>query len=138
MLVLDQWRTPSPASEGHVDVQFEKFRSDNTKPSEPLPSDAYDCQIHVFGDTARYPVRSGAAYMPFADATIDAALDMHRSLGFSRGVIVQATVHGTDHRILYDALERAGPGYRGVAVINDSVSDKELQRLHDAGVRGAR
>lgn len=103
-----------------------------------MPSDACDCQIHVFGDTGRYPVRPDAAYTPFADATIDAALAMHQSLGFSRGVIVQSTAHGTDHRILYDALERAGPRYKGVAVINDSVTDKELQRLHDAGVRGAR
>ena len=119
-------------------MQFQKFRSNNPKPSEPPPSDACDCQIHVFGDPGRYPVRPDAAYTPFADATIDAALAMHRSLGFSRGIIVQATTHGTDHRILYDALECAGANYKGVAVINESVGDKELQRLHDAGVRGAR
>jgi predicted TIM-barrel fold metal-dependent hydrolase len=62
---------------------------------------------------------------------------MHRTLGIERGVIVQATVHGTDHSILLDALANE-PSYRGVAIIDDSVSDQDLQKLHDAGVRGAR
>ena len=63
---------------------------------------------------------------------------MHATLGIERGVIVQATAHGTDHKILIDGLAAAGPNYRGVAIIDDSVSDEELHRLHEAGVRGAR
>lgn len=59
-------------------------------------------------------------------------------LGFAHGVIVQSTVYGKDHSALLDALKAAGPGYRGIAIIDDDVSDRELQRLHDCGVRGAR
>jgi predicted TIM-barrel fold metal-dependent hydrolase len=117
---------------------YQKFRSDNRKPEMALPLLSCDSQIHVFGDPLRYPIRPESSYKPHADATIDAALAMHQTLGIGRGVIVQATVHGTDHRILFDALERAGPAYRGVAIVNDTVSDRELRRLHDAGVRGAR
>lgn len=118
--------------------QFEKFRSDNVKPSVLPPPGTCDCQIHVFGDPERYPVRRNSAYPPPVDATIDVALKMHRTLGITRGVIVQSTVHGTDHRILYDALKRAGLNYRGVAIVNDEVNDAELRRLDGAGVRGAR
>ena len=117
---------------------FERFRSDNPKPRFEIPAGSWDCQVHVFGDPARYPVRANAAYTPFPDATIEAALAMNRAIGVSRGVVVQATVHGTNHQILIDALEVAGPSYCGVAIVNDAVSDSDLARMHAAGVRGAR
>ena len=81
---------------------------------------------------------ANAAYTPFPNATIEAALAMNKAIGASRGVVVQATVHGTNHQILIDALEVAGPSYCDIAIVNDAVSDSELARLHAAGVRGAR
>ena len=117
---------------------FHKFKTDSAPPVPPLPSGSWDCQFHVFGDTSRYPPRAGTAYVPFPDATIDAALDMHRALGFARGVIVQPTSYGMNHSALLDGLEKAGSGYRGIALVNDDMSDSELERLHQGGVRGAR
>jgi len=117
--------------------QFPKFRDDTRAPAPAPPANSCDCQVHVFGDPRRYPLRKSGAYPPPEDATFEAARRMHRALGVERGVVVQATVHGTNHAILLDAL--AGqPNYRGVAIVDDSVSDRDLQRLHDAGVRGAR
>ena len=103
------------------------------------PALACDAQFHVFGAPDRYPVRPGAAYqMP--TATIDRALAMHRTIGIERGVIVQATTYGADHQVVLDALAVAGPNYRGCA--NASVlserDDAYIDRLHQAGVRGAR
>ena len=92
----------------------------------------------MFGDVETYPLRKENVYPPPAEATIIEARRMHAALGIDRGVIVQATAHGTDHKILLDALATAGPNYRGVAIIDDSVSDAELLRLHEAGVRAAR
>ena len=63
---------------------------------------------------------------------------MHQALGIERGVIVQNTAYATDSRPLLDALAEAGPNYRGCAVIDETVSDAELERLAAAGVRGAR
>lgn len=115
----------------------ERFREDTRTPSPRPPANSCDCQVHVFGDPAKYPLRAAKAYEPYPDATIEAAQKMHRALGIDRGVVVQATAHGTDHRILFDAL--AGrPNYRGVAIIDDDVTDDEIRRLHAAGVRGAR
>src|SRR5262245_32353424 len=117
--------------------EFVKFRADTRKPAQMPPPRSCDCQVHVFGPIERYPTRAGASYVPPTDATGDAAQRMHRTLGLERGVIVQATAYGTDNRVVIDAL-RGRPNYCGVAIIDDSVSDEELRRLHEAGVRGAR
>jgi len=119
---------------------MEKYRlfDPNPKVPNPLPPrGTCDSQFHVFGPVEKYPIRPGAVYCT-PEATIDAALKMHRTLGIERGVIVQSSAYATDFRILYDALKQAGPNYQACVVIDDTVSDAELQRLHDAGVRGAR
>jgi len=113
------------------------FRKDTRAPSHLPPPGACDAQVHVFGPAAQYPLRRGASYKVPEDATIEAAEQLHRTLGFSRGVIVHATSYGTDTRILYDAL-RGRPNYRGITIVDDTVSDGELLKLHEAGVRGAR
>ena len=109
----------------------------NTRTPDPLPPrGSCDGQIHVFADPAVYPASSARIYDP-PRASFEDARQVHRALGIDRGVIAQATPYGTDHRLLLDVL--AGQkNYKGVAVIDDSVSDKELLRLHETGVRGAR
>jgi 2-pyrone-4,6-dicarboxylate lactonase len=108
-------------------------------PAQMPPPRSCDSQFHVFGPRERYPVRAGAAYeMP--TATWRAAQRMHRTIGIERGVIVQATTYGADHSVVLDALAALGPGYRGCA--NAAVlierDDAYLEKLHAAGVRGAR
>lgn len=117
--------------------QYQSFHRNPKTPQPKAPPKSCDSQFHVFGPVERYPIRPGAVYC-LPEATLEAALAMHKTLGIERGVIVQSTAYGTDFRVLYDALAKAGPNYQGCAVIDDSVSDQELQRLHDAGVRGAR
>jgi predicted TIM-barrel fold metal-dependent hydrolase len=108
-------------------------------PSEPLPAFACDCHLHVFGDPATYPDRHPNPVHKSLEATVEDALAMHRSVGFGRGVLVQPANYMTDHRYLLEALARMPKDqYRATAIIDDSVSDAELARLHDAGVRGAR
>jgi predicted TIM-barrel fold metal-dependent hydrolase len=118
--------------------QFSKFRADTRKPNEAPPPNSCDCQVHVFGDPAKYPLRRGGAYPPPADATMTEAIKMHKALGVTRGVVVQATVHGTNHAIVYDALAEGGSNYRAVGIVDDTVSDQELRKMHEAGFRGAR
>src|SRR5437016_5586055 len=113
---------------------------DNPRAPNPLPPpNTCDSQFHVFGSPERYRVRPGAAYeMP--SATIERALAMHRTLGITRGVIVQATTYGADHTIVLDGLAAAGSNYRGCAnaAVLTERDDAYIARLHDAGVRGAR
>ena len=81
----------------------------------------------------------GAAYeMP--SATWEAAKRMHQALGIARGIVVQTTTYGADHRVVLDGLAALGPGYKGCAnaLVFESASDAELERLHRGRVRGAR
>jgi 2-pyrone-4,6-dicarboxylate lactonase len=108
-------------------------------PTRRPPAGAIDSQFHVLGPAERYPVRPGAAYeMP--TATWEALRRMHDTLGFSRGIIVQTTTYGADHRVVLDALEALGPGYKACAnaLLFEQADDATLRRMHDAGVRGAR
>lgn len=115
------------------------FDPDPRPPAVMPPPRSCDSQFHVFGPPERYPVRPGAAYeMP--SATIERALAMHRTIGIERGVIVQATTYGADHQVVLDAIAVAGPGYRACAnaAVLSEKDDAYLDRLHAAGVRGAR
>jgi len=116
--------------------EYLSFDPNPRKPKEAPPPNTCDCQFHISGDE-RYKTREGAAYKS-EGATYAAARRMHQTLGIERGIIVQSTVYATDHTIVVDALKDLGPKYRAIGVIDDTVSDAELQRLHDAGVRGVR
>lgn len=108
-------------------------------PDRALPAGSCDSQFHVFGPRDQYPVREGAAYeMP--TATMATALKLHQTLGITRGIIVQATTYGADHQVVLDALALAGPGYKACAnaLVLLERDDAYLEKLHAAGVRGAR
>jgi len=117
--------------------QYFSFDPNTRAPKFPPPPKSCDSQFHVFGSREKYPVRPGTVYEA-PEATFAEARKMHRILGLERGVIVQSTAYGVDHRAVLDALAEGGNRFRGVGVINDAVSDAELQKLHASGVRGAR
>lgn len=108
--------------------------------AERLPKGSCDAHLHVFGDARQYPVANpNALYPPPQDCTYEAMAALHNAMGIDHAVFVQPTVYGTDHRLMHDVLKSAPPGkYRGVAIVDDSVTDAELARLHSVGVRGAR
>jgi 2-pyrone-4,6-dicarboxylate lactonase len=99
-----------------------------------MPAGAWDTHFHVI-DT-RHGFVDGRSYTP-PDATRDSLLALHGALGIDRGVFVQVSVHGTNNQAMLEAL-RATPHYRGVAVVDDQVTDVEISFLHRAGVRGVR
>ena len=107
---------------------------------ERLPKNACDTHLHVFGDPKIYPAANpNALYAPPGDCNFAAVKALHDAMGVDRAVFVQPTIYGTDHRALHDILKSAPKGYyRGVAIVDDSVSDAELARLDSVGVRGAR
>ena len=106
-------------------------------PDLVLPEGACDAHCHVFGPGNVFPYSDSATYRP-EDAPKEKLFALHRHLGLSRSVIVQASCHGTDNRAMVDALEAGGGAYRGIAMVERGVSEEELQALHEAGVRGVR
>lgn len=107
------------------------------KPSFELPALACDSHAHICGPASRYPYWAGRVYTP-ADALLPAYRHMLDTLGVQRAVLVQPSVYWTDNSAMVDALREAGPRFRGVAVVEDTVGEAELERLHVAGVRGVR
>jgi 2-pyrone-4,6-dicarboxylate lactonase len=112
------------------------------KPTMPerLPKSTCDTHLHIFGDAKIYPAKNPhALYQPPQDCTFAALKELHDAMGIERAVFVQPTIYGTDHSLLHDTLKAAPKGkYRGVAIVDDSVSEAELERLDSVGVRGAR
>jgi predicted TIM-barrel fold metal-dependent hydrolase len=116
---------------------FPPFEAATRHPDPPAGPGSCDAQVHVFSpDTQRYPPAQKRIYDPPL-GSMDDALRMHRALGMDRGVVVQATIYGSDNRLMADSIAGRA-NYRGIAIVDDSVSDGELERLHAAGVRGAR
>ncbi len=113
---------------------------DPRMPVPAPPAGSCDCQFHIYGDPAKFPPRANPPYPPIESATFAEAQRMHQAIGFARGVIVHSAIYGSDHRLLLNALESLNDRghYRGIGIVDDRVSDKELERLHAAGVRGAR
>jgi predicted TIM-barrel fold metal-dependent hydrolase len=115
------------------------FHPEPRTPKRRALPGAIDSQFHILGPREKYPVRAGAAYeMP--TATPEALRRVHDALGFQRGIVVQTTTYGEDHTVVLDALAALGPGYKGCAnaLVFEARDDAYLEKLHAAGVRGAR
>src|ERR1700689_5300941 len=106
-----------------------------TKPALELPPGACDAHCHVFGPAAKFPYAADRSYTP-PDAPVENLRKLHARLGVSRAVIVHASCHGTEMDVTLDAIAGSRGAYRGVACVEDSVTDRELERLRDAGSRG--
>lgn len=109
-------------------------------PREPklrAPPGACDCHLHLFGPKSRYPLAPDARY-DTEDALPETYLALQEVLGLGRGVVVQATAQGHDHGALFDALRAYPERFRGIAVPPPEVTDEELDRMHDLGIRGIR
>ena len=108
-----------------------------SRPRFKLPPGAVDAHCHVFGPGAEFPFAPERKYTP-CDAGKAQLYALRDHLGFARNVVVQATCHGADNRAMVDACRASGGRARGVATVRRSITDAELQALHDAGVRGVR
>ena len=95
------------------------------------------CHAHVCGPQSRYPYAANRLYTP-EDASPADYRHMLDSLGMERGVLVQPSIYGSDNRALLDALAMDRERLRGVAVVPYDIHARELEALHQAGVRGVR
>lgn len=106
-------------------------------PGFAVPKGAWDCHFHIFSPIDCAALVPARVYDP-PEASLADVARLHDRLGLARGVIVQGAVYGTDNGVLLAAL-RAGQGrYRGIAVVGPDVTDRALDELAEAGVRGLR
>ena len=108
-----------------------------TKVNFDVPGGACDCHVHVFGDPRKYPFFAGRTYTPDI-ASVDELRRMLSALRLDRVVIVQPSVYGTDNSCTIDGMRELGDRARGVAVIDDTITDAQLDAMGKAGIRGIR
>ena len=106
-------------------------------PSFKLPRGACDTHFHLFGPMARYGFSEKRIYTP-PDAPLADWQRLAATLGVERGVIVQPSVYGTDNSVVLDNLKFMQESWRAVVVVEDGITDKELEAMHALGVRGIR
>lgn len=111
------------------------FSAGTSAPRAAMPAGACDCHIHVYNQ--RFPVANGARLTP-PDASVADYRQLQQRIGTQRAVLVTPSTYGNDNRTMLDALAVLGDEGRGVAVIDGSESDEELERLKNLGVRGIR
>lgn len=109
-----------------------------TPPKTALPKGATDCHMHIYGERERYPVNDVSPFKPVAEGTVANYRKLMTVLGLTRAVVVQPSAYGTDNSCTLDAMAELGATARGVAVVDERVTDEELVRLTGLGVRGVR
>lgn len=103
-----------------------------------FPEGSCDTHFHVFGDAREFPLIDERSYTP-APASMADYWAAFGPVGVERCVLVQPSVYGRDHSLLKRMLREAAPGsMRGVAVIFEDTSEREIEEMHALGVRGAR
>lgn len=102
-----------------------------------LPPLACDAHCHVFGPAASFPFSPTRTYTP-PDSGVEDFLRLQVRLGLSRAVFVQASCHGTDNAAMIDAIERGEGRYAGVAMIDPSFTEADLDMLQANQVSGIR
>lgn len=113
------------------------FHPNPARPVWRAPPNACDSHCHVFGPQARFPFARERTYTP-VDAPKETLMALHDHLGFTRGIIVQASCHGTDNSAMLDAIASGEGRYRGVAMVERDADISLLRDLHRGGVRGLR
>src|SRR6202042_1461248 len=117
------------------DAETVPWSAGTESPKLKPPPNACDCHMHIYN--SRFPVAPTAKLRP-SDATVDDYRRLQKRIGTARNVVVTPSTYGTDNACTLDAMAKLGPSARGVAVVDTSVTDAELKRLNDLGVRGIR
>jgi predicted TIM-barrel fold metal-dependent hydrolase len=117
-----------------MDVKQIPFSSGTEAPELKAPLNACDCHHHIYD--------KGVAPAPGEEVRIHATVEDYRLLqkriGTTRNVVVTQSSYGTNNEVTLAALEQFGKSARGVAVVDENVTDTELRRLDRKGVRGVR
>jgi len=120
---------------GTASAQQVKWSEGTEPPKLKAPANACDCHHHIYG--SQYKVDPRATLRP-GDASVEDYRAFQKRIGTTRNVVVQPSTYGTENAPTLDAVAAFGPTARAVVVVNDTVSDADLKRMHEQGARGIR
>lgn len=105
-------------------------------PKLKVPANACDCHHHIYD--SKFPIAPTATLKP-GNATAAEYRLLQKRIVTTRSVVVQPSTYGTDNSCTLDGMAQLGSATtRGVAVVDTTVTDAELKRLHGLGIRGIR
>ncbi len=102
-----------------------------------VPAGAVDTHAHVIGGPPDHPFTPARTFTP-PPAPLATYLRMLDATGMSYGVLVQVSAHGTDNRLLVEALRAEPQRLRGIGVVPLDRPDRDYAALREAGVVGLR
>lgn len=99
------------------------------------PRRIIDAHFHIYNDA--FPLIENQGFLPPPFSIEDY---LHRTKNFNvvGGVIVSGSVQGFDQSYLKAALADMGDQFVGITNLPSSVSDEEILKLRDHGIRGIR
>jgi 2-pyrone-4,6-dicarboxylate lactonase len=119
------------------DADWLDWHPNPSKPKFAVPKGSVDSHCHVFGPGDTFAFAPERKYTP-CDASREQLFELRDFLGFEKNVVVQATCHGSDNSALLDVLEHSEGRARGVVTLKSDVTEAELTKMHELGVRGVR
>jgi D-galactarolactone isomerase len=111
--------------------------SGTAPPKLKAPPNACDCHHHIY-DPARFPMVPTPGRPAPSNGSMQEFRLLQKRIGTTRHVVVQPRNYGVENEVTLDALKQAAGNARGVAVVRPTITDAELKRYHEAGVRGIR
>ena len=97
--------------------------------------DLFDAHLHIID--VRFPLIENDGYLP-EQFTCERYLDRMSTYRLVGGAVVSGSFQGFDQTYLLDVLRRLGDGFVGVTQVAATVSDEQIRKLDEAGVRAVR
>jgi predicted TIM-barrel fold metal-dependent hydrolase len=95
----------------------------------------FDCHFHIIDKN--FPVVPNQGFMPDAFTSEDYLARLN-SVDLCGGAVVSGSFQAFDQSYLFHALKVLGPSFVGVTQVPQTITDDDLQKLNDAGVRAVR
>jgi predicted TIM-barrel fold metal-dependent hydrolase len=98
-----------------------------------------DCHVHIFRRSG-HPYAPDATYIPQSSelgsaAALTAVLDAH---GLTHALIVNPEPYRIDNSAMLEAIASSHGRFRGIALVEPSITERDLDALVDGGVVGVR
>jgi D-galactarolactone isomerase len=123
------------AGEGHA--QPVPNSAGTAPPKLKAPANACDSHHHIY-DAARFPMPPSKRRPAPSNSTVSDYRLLQKWIGTTRSVVVQPRNYAIDNEVTIDALKQLAPNSRAIVVVHPTITDAELKRFNDAGVRGIR